>query len=241
MDERTKKWLYPTAITIIVSVMGVAAYFLMPWMIRIASDPAARTEFLDGIRRSGFGGIATMVGLLCLQVIVPVLPAEALQLGAGILYGTFGGAFVCLFGLTVGTMVNHMLGRFLGAETLSLFVKPDKVAKVRSLVQGGKADKVVFLLYFIPGIPKDVVAYAAGLSRYPALRFLVVSLIARFPSLLSSTYIGASLAMGDTGRAVIVFIALGVVAVPAFFFSERIMSWISRKRKDPPTSLEGQP
>ena len=240
MDVRTRKWLYPTAIAIVAAVMGVAAYLLMPWMIRITSDPAARTAFLEGIRQSGFGGIAAIAGLLCLQVVVPVLPAEGIQIGAGFLYGTLGGGLVCLFGLTAGTMVNHLLGRYLGAETLALFVKPDKVAKVRGLVQGGKADTIVFLLYFIPGIPKDVVAYAAGLSRYPFFRFLAVTLVARFPSLLASTFLGTRLAVNDWKTAVLVFVALTVVAVPAFVFSERIMTWISKRRKDPSKSMEGQ-
>lgn len=230
MTDRLKRWAYPAALVAVVAGLSVAAYFLMPWMVRIATDEAARGEFLGRIRASGAGGVATLAGLLCLQVVVPILPAEFLQLGAGILYGAFGGALVCLAGLTAGTMANYALGRFLGAGLLSVFVKPDKLEKAKGLVSGTRADTVVFLLYFIPGIPKDVVAYAAGLSRYPAARFLLVSLVARFPSLLSSTFVGARLAAGDTGSAILVFLALAVVAVPAFFLSERILNRIAKPK-----------
>jgi len=239
LETKTKRWLYPAAIVLLGVALGVVAYFLMPWMVRIATDAAARDAFLVRLRSSGALGVATLAGLMGLQVVVPVLPAEALQLFAGILYGTLGGGLVCLTGLTVGTMVNYVLGRTLGAKALAVFVKPEKLEKVRGLVQGRRADTVVFVLYFIPGIPKDLVAYAAGLSEYPALRFLLVSLVARIPSLLSSTWVGASLAAGDTRKAVLIFAAIAVVAVPAFFFSERILIWISNRRKSDPQPQEG--
>jgi len=239
METRTKRWLYPTAIALLVAGMGVAAYYLMPWMVRIATDPAERDLFLQGLRDQGPVGALILGGLVFLQVIVPVLPAEALEIGSGILYGTLAGGLVCLAGHTLGTVLNYHVGRYLGAATLSLFVKPEKLAKAQALVQGKKADLLVFLLYFIPGIPKDLAAYAAGLSSYPFLRFLLVSLVARLPSVFSSSFIGERLAAGHVGEAVILFAAIAVVALPAFLFSERILSSISARKKDVPHPQEG--
>ncbi len=234
MEKRARRILYPVLLAAFVLGIGAAAYFLMPWMVRIATDAAVRDAFLESLRDKGAAGVATLIGLVFLQVVVPVLPAEALEVGAGVLYGTLGGFLACIAGHTAGSLVNYAVGRWLGAGMLAVFVKPEKLEKARGLVTGARADLVVFLLYFIPGVPKDALAYAAGLSRYPFVRFLLLSTIARIPSVISSTFVGSRLAAGDTGMAVIVFAAVAVVAVPAFFFSERILKWIGKRRPGGP-------
>ena len=241
MDARRKRTLYLIAIAALIVAMAVATYFLMPWMIRIATVRSARVAFLESIRMSGPSGVLALGGLVFLQVVIPVLPAEALIVGAGYLYGAIGGVLLCLTALTAGTMLNHLVGRYLGAGALQAFVKPDRLDRFSALVKGKRADTVVFLLYFIPGIPKDFVAYAAGISRYPFLRFLVVSVLARLPSTFGSVYIGASLASGHAGRALLVFLALAAVAVPAFLLSERILNWIQQRKERHPTDQEEHP
>ena len=72
-----------------------------------------------------------------------------------------------------------------------------------------RLDLLVFILFLIPGSPKDILTYFVGLTPMKLSRFLVLSSIARIPSVISSTVGGAALGAQNYGFA----IAVAVVTV----------------------------
>jgi len=96
---------------------------------------------------------------------------------------------------------------------------------------------VFFLLFLVPGIPKDILCYVAGVSpiRYPF--FIIASTLGRLPGIVASTVIGGAAAadrwglLAATTGVVLVLFVLGLV------FRPRLQAWLEKVagRRQPPT------
>ena len=62
------------------------------------------------------------------------------------------------------------------------------------------------ILFMIPGTPKDLLIYIAGLLPIKPLRFILISTFARFPSVVSSTLAGSNLIVGDWKTSIMIYI-----------------------------------
>ena len=83
-------------------------------------------------------------------------------------------------------------------------------------------ERISFLLFFIPGTPKDLLTWAAGFINIRPLRFFAISTVARLPSILSSTLAGASLISGDFTTTVFIFILTGAVSLVGMWLHNKL-------------------
>jgi uncharacterized membrane protein YdjX (TVP38/TMEM64 family) len=101
-----------------------------------------------------------------------------------------------------------------------------RLEKYRFVNNEKKLRAITFLLYFIPGTPKDLLSYVIPLTKMKLKDFLIISTIARIPSVLSSTFAGAAFGKGDIIKMIIIYAAIIVVSVTGIllhnkFFSKR--------------------
>lgn len=177
-------------------------------------------EYVDSL---GFFGIIFVFGLQTLQVILAFIPGEPLEIAAGALYGAVGGAILCLAGIAAGTFVIFLLVKTLGRDLVQKVIGSDKYAKLKFLKDPAKRDVFIFLLMFIPGTPKDVLTYFSPLSGISMLRFIIIASIARIPSVITSTYVGGTLAEGRYLHSVIVFLIVGAVSIGGIILYNKII------------------
>ena len=71
-----------------------------------------------------------------------------------------------------------------------------------------KIEIIMLILFLLPGTPKDLLVYIAGLLPIKPLRFILISTFARFPSVLSSTLAGQNLAVGDWKMSILLYLAV---------------------------------
>lgn len=88
--------------------------------------------------------------------------------------------------------------------------KVEKIEKSKLFQNPKKIEKIMLILFLIPGTPKDLLVYVAGLLPIQPMRFILISTFARFPSVISSTLAGANLAVGDWKMGLILY---GVVLI----------------------------
>jgi len=81
------------------------------------------------------------------------------------------------------------------------------------MINSKKADAAMFVLFLIPGIPKDVLTYIAGITPVRPLKFFAIITIGRLPALLASSYIGSSTEKGNY----LIVILLSAAAIILFF------------------------
>lgn len=221
-DSNLKKYLKIAAVILGLAVMGVLCLGVTLMINKYGLDAVilGLRDFADSL---GFWGIFVMLLIQVVQVVFAIIPGEPLELCAGVLYGTLGGTLFCLAGIFIGTFVIFIIVHFLGKPLVDRVIGSEKYNRLSFLKNPQKRDMLVFLLMFIPGTPKDVLTYFSPLTGMPIARFLIISTIARIPSVISSTYVGANVAEGDLLHSAIVFAIVGVVSLLGIFIYNKIL------------------
>jgi uncharacterized membrane protein YdjX (TVP38/TMEM64 family) len=179
---------------------------------------------------SSFGVLAPLVfvGLQVLQVVVFVIPGEVPQIAGGYLFGALQGTLLSIAGIAAGSTVCFWLARGLGVPFVGAFFDSTQVSRMRALASSPRSRIVFFLLFVIPGIPKDILCYVAGLSAMRFGTFFFVSLLGRLPGILGSAVMGDAAAGRRWLLAGIVGGSALVLFVAGYLLRERIARWLEK-------------
>ena len=181
---------------------------------------ASIKEYVDSL---GIFGVFFMFFIQTVQVVLAFIPGEPIEIAAGALFGPVGGALLCLAGIGAGTFIIFLLVKTLGKDFVTRVIGSDKYARLKFLKDPAKRDILIFLLMFIPGTPKDVLTYFSPLSGISTVRFLLIASVARIPSVISSTYVGGTLAEGRYLHSAIVFLVVGAVSIGGIIIYNKII------------------
>lgn len=162
-----------------------------------------------------------LVALQIIQIVICILPGQPIQLASSYMYGVFGGYCIAIIGATLGCMITYQIAHFLGSDAMHMMFGKEKVASYMRKLNSSKALTIVFLIYLVPGIPKDLVSYIAGISDIELKPFLVVSTLGRSPGILGSLLIGSFWSSKN-------YIGIAVVAAVMLV----LLVWCVRNRKD---------
>jgi uncharacterized membrane protein YdjX (TVP38/TMEM64 family) len=154
------------------------------------------------------------IGLQMTQIIISMIPGQALQFAAGLLYGFWAGFLLSIIGAIAGTVVTYYLAQFLGRDALHVLFGKGHIEDYLNKINSKKGYILVFLIYLIPGVPKDLCSYAAGLSNMKLKAFLIISTVGRSPGMMGSLLIGKEIGEGNYATVIII----GVVAMILFIF-----------------------
>ncbi|HET6451613.1 MAG TPA: VTT domain-containing protein [Spirochaetia bacterium] len=158
----------------------------------------------------GWGAVAPLVfvGVQVVQVVVFAIPGEVVQIAGGYLFGGGVGILLSLGGILLGSTAAFYLSRLLGRPFVAAVVPAAQLERVEKLLESPSSRIVFFLLFLIPGVPKDILCYIAGLTPMGFFFFLGVSIVGRLPGIVGSSMIGGA---ARSSR----WVALGVLSVAA--------------------------
>lgn len=208
-------------------VAGISVV-LFPYFRRL-SEPECQAEVQQWVGRMGVKGIFIVLCIQILQVVVAFIPGEPIELLSGALYGTIGGMTICLAGCIFASAIIFSLSKRFGKKLLYMLFREEKVQSWKWLQDSKKCDMVVFILFFIPGTPKDMLTYIVGITQMKIGKFIRISTLARIPSVVSSTMIGSTMRHGDWMVSLIIFIITGVVGIAGIGFKDRIIRYCRRQ------------
>lgn len=158
--------------------------------------------------------LALIICLQVFQVVVCFLPGQPIQIAASYLFGVFPALIISLIGAALGTTVAFFLARLLGYDSVSVLFGEEKIKDYRDKLNSPSAILIVFLIYLIPGVPKDLTAYAAGISNMRFAPFLTASLAARAPAIFGSILFGHFLKHGNyTALIILSVIVCGILLI----------------------------
>lgn len=226
------------AIIILAAIIGITVAFI-PFFRKLAT-PAYQAEFTEWVTSLGIAGWLLVFGIQVVQIIIAILPGEPVELIAGALYGTWGGLFICLAGCILASSIAFLISRRFGTKLLYKLFGKEKVDGFAFLRNTGRIEMITFVLFFVPGTPKDMLTYVAGVSPIKLTRFLAIATLARIPSILTSTFAGATMRQGKWQVSLIVFAVTALIGIIGIKYHERIMDWVKSKKKpvDPPKEEE---
>ena len=207
---KTKRALAGLSLGLAVLLLIVFYVTLGRRIVLLVKDPQAFKEWLNG-----FGGWhATLFVLLRVaQTAFKVIPGEPLEIAAGCAFGAWGGLFWCLLGSLLGSVAILGLGRRYGRKMVGLFVSPKNLKLTKIFKNGRGMDATIFILYVVPGLPKDVFSWLFSLTDEKPYKFLFLTTLARIPSILTSTWCGEELIDGNYRLSFAIFLLTAVASL----------------------------
>ena len=202
MTDRQKKIWGIAAVIGLVVFMGLLCWFVGRPMIRFVSEPEKFRLWVDG---HGIWGRLAFIGMVIFQIIVAIIPGEPLEIGAGYAFGAVEGTILCLIGAVLGGAIVVLLVRRYGIKLVEVFFPKEKIMSLRFMQDSRRLELLVFIVFMIPGTPKDLLCYAVGLTNLRMRDWLWISLVARIPSIITSTIGGNALGEKNYVFAVAVF------------------------------------
>lgn len=198
MKQKTKIFKIALLMLVIAMMISITIY-LIP-VFKQLGTPQGQTMFKEKINNSGFIGILMLFGLQFAQIFLFIIPGEPIEILAGVCYGSICGTIFIMISTAIISIFMYFLVHKLGKKFIYDFVSKKKIEKIENnkVLKNQKTIRfIIFILFFIPGTPKDLLTYIAALLPIKPVEFVIISTLARIPSIISSTLAGASLFEGN--------------------------------------------
>jgi len=228
LTKRQQKILAVTAIVIVCVLVAAFMWIVGRPLIRFVSEP---DRFRDWVQLHGILGPIVYVFCVILQVVIAVIPGEPLELVGGYAFGAWLGTALCLAGIFIGSILVFGLVRRYGIRLVEIFFSADKLKELKFLKQSPKRTLLFTIIYMIPGTPKDMLCYFAGLTDMKWKTFMLISLLGRFPSLVTSTIGGNALGTESYVFAVIILVVAVVLGLAGLFIYRYICNKYNKEPK----------
>ena len=205
-------------IVVITLLIGLIVY-LFP-VIKNLSTPKGQIEFKNLVSDLGFVGLLVLFGLQFAQIFLIILPGEPIEILAGMCYGGIGGTLFITISAFIISSIIFFAVRKLGRKFVYSFCSKERIEKIENsklFKNPKKIEWIMLLLFLIPGTPKDLLVYIAGLLPLKPLRFILISTFARLPSVISSTFAGSSIVAGNWKYSLVIY-AVTFALVGIFIF-----------------------
>lgn len=194
-NKKTIKIVKLVVLIIVITILVVATIYMLP-IIKKINTPEGQMQFKEKITSSKSTGIMMLFGLEVAQVILAILPGEPIEILAGICFGALWGTIFLMISIFIITCVIYFFVKKYGRSFIYEFFPKEKVTKLENskIWKNEKTiEMVMIILFLLPGTPKDLLVYIGGILPIKSTRFLAISTLLRFPSIISSTILGDQL------------------------------------------------
>jgi uncharacterized membrane protein YdjX (TVP38/TMEM64 family) len=233
--QKNGTWLLMTMAVVFLIALGALFLYVFwnnisPWVMEwydfLSSKEKVRTWLMS------FGSAAPLVFIFIqgLQVVIAPIPGEATGFLGGFLFGIPMGFLYSSVGLSLGSIIAFLLGRWLETHFVEKVVQKKTLEKFDFVIERQGA-LIAFLLFLIPGFPKDYLCFILGLSKMPLQVFLIICTVGRMPGTFLLTLQGANV---YKGHYISFFILLGIFFLAGLLmvlYKETLYRWLRRWSK----------
>ena len=201
---------------------------IIRWMIRLYQDK----HFLkETVRAWGWMAPIVFMAIQALQVVISPIPGEVTGPVGGALFGTLWGLIYSTIGLTVCTLFCFWVGRRWGEPLVRPWLSEHNWNRMSFILEAEGAI-ICFILYLIPGFPKDIISYLFGISPMPFWVFAVISTVGRLPGTVISSYFGAHVAEQEYIYAIALLAIVIAGCLPLYYYRDRLIKRFNKPPAD---------
>jgi Uncharacterized conserved protein len=223
-------FLYQKRAYIILSIVAIFVIYIgYEYYSRFFDVLKSPKKIKEIILSYGRYSLFAFLGLQMLQVIAFFIPGEVIQIAGGYIYGTFLGGLLSLVGITLGSGLVYGIARLYGRPLIKKIISEKQLTFFSKVLKLGSMNYVVFLLYLIPGIPKDVLGYICGISEISFRDFLLYSTLGRIPGIFISAYFGAKIYVGNKIMLIVISVVMTILFIFGVFKGEQIIRRLTKK------------
>ena len=191
---------------VVIVFAGLTMLLLRP-LVSFASNPEILRVWMQDL---GIWGILIFGIFNFLQVVFAVIPGGPFELAAGYILGGVPGTLLCDITMTISSVVVFLLVRKFGIRFVELFVSRRQIENMGFLKDNQKVQSVLFFIFLLPGTPKDVVTYLAGLTNLSLKSWIFICFVGRFPAILLTALGGSALGNAKYGIVAVVIVVFAV-------------------------------
>lgn len=215
-------------------VLGFVAVLLYSFNSHLWSQASKLYEALHHPKTlkkiiTGYGAYGPLVYVLIqvAQVVVAPIPGGAIEFLGGYLFGVKVGFFYSMVGLFFGSWLAFGLARIFERVAVEKFVSPETRKKFDYLI-GHEGVILSFILFLIPGFPKDALCYILGLTSMHLGIFLLISTFGRIPGTLMACLQGGKAFDHQYITFFILFAVSCVILLVFYVYHEEIHGMIKK-------------
>ena len=153
LSHKNKKIIAILVFAAFLIFCAAVGFFVGVPMVRFFSEPE---KFRLWVSEKGFMGKIAFVFMMIFQVVIALVPGEPLEIGAGYAFGGLEGTLLCVIGITLGSLIVFFLVRKFGVPFVEIFFPKEKINSLKILKSSKKRNLLIFLVFFLPGTPKDL-------------------------------------------------------------------------------------
>jgi uncharacterized membrane protein YdjX (TVP38/TMEM64 family) len=210
---------------IIAAGIPLLIYFLHPEMIEgFKSFDSVR----EMIRERGDILVPWFMFFQIFQVIVSIIPAQAIQIASGYIYNFWIAYVICITGLLAGTVITYFIAKLLGRDAMLLIFGEERIGKFVDKLNSKKAYIALAIIFLIPGLPKDLFAYAAGISQMKASAFFLISIVARTPAVMASILFGGMMRSRSYDGMIVMAVIIAALCLLGIKYHEKLADFANR-------------
>ena len=218
-----KKYRFLILAIVVIVFAGLTMLLWRP-LVSFASNPEILRVWMQDL---GIWGILIFGIFNFLQVVFAVIPGGPFELAAGYILGVVPGTLLCDITMTISSVVVFLLVRKFGIRFVELFVSRRQIENMGYLKDNQKVQSVLFFIFLLPGTPKDVVTYLAGLTNLSLKSWIFICFVGRFPAILLTALGGSALGNAKYGIVAVVIVVFAV----AYLAGDAVISqagWIRK-------------
>lgn len=183
-------------------------------------------KYIDSL---GYWGFLVLFLLQILQVVVAIIPGGPFEIVAGMLYGPVIGSLITIIGSIFASIIIFKICKKYGMRFLLRFFSQEKVENWKWLEDSKQLSIITFIVYLIPGTPKDMLTYFLGTTKMSTRKFIVLSSLGRIPAIFVSASAGHSLSGGQFHKLIIFIAILLVLSIFSLLFKDNILKFFKEK------------
>ena len=207
------KMVRKTIAIVLFILLFIAFIKLLPTFLNLLTKEG-RIEFENKINAFGFKGATIITGLEILKIILIFLPGEPIELIAGMCYGPIIGLLIIYIGIIISNILIISLVKKYGKKLVNDIVSEEKISKIENFItrNSKRSELALFVLYFLPALPKDFITYVASLLPISKKKVILVSIFGRFPAVFSSVLVGSKILDGDIKSIILIYVITYIIS-----------------------------
>ncbi len=223
------KWVWVIGLAALAGAVLIYEYHSLLWppLMKFFHVCANRRELKKFILSFGAYSPVAFMLLQVLQIVIAPIPGGAIEFLGGYIFGIRAGFIYSMIGLFFGSWMAFGLARIFEKWAVEKFVSPKTMKKFDYLI-GHEGVIISFLLFLIPGFPKDALCYILGLTPMHTGIFLIISTLGRIPGTLMATLQGAK-AFDEQYKAFLILLGLSSLVIVVFYiYHDQIHEFIKK-------------
>ena len=229
-DKYKKILALSKLILLVIIVAGIPAFLYLKYGAELFSKDSAE-RVVDYLKANSSIAALLIICIQIVQVVICFLPGQPVQFAASYMFGVARGFAFSITGAVIGTVISFYLAKLLGNDAMNLFFGEEKVRDYKKKLDSGRGLLLAFLIYLIPGIPKDMVSYVAGISDMRFRPFLLVATVGRIPGMLGSLMLGHFFGRQDYRAMIIIAVIIAVILLICYIKRDALIGFLDDVEK----------